>query len=92
MILAFAINAICIIGLHESTREEMIGERLASAINYLAGDFWSKPICDCITCMASIWGSTGFLIYGELDWIYLPIWILALAGTTATYGNVFYRE
>jgi len=40
---------------------------------------WSKPLFNCPPCMASIWGTAGF-IYAGIGWEYWIVWVLSLAG------------
>jgi hypothetical protein len=60
------------------------------------GEFWSKPICTCPPCMASVWGTVVYWFAVPMDihtamiW---PLYILMLSGLVALinsftgYGN-----
>src|SRR3990167_11085516 len=95
IILTILATVFVCIGIHETTREGMIFQKPANFLNDFIPDFWMKPICDCLTCMASLWGSIAYWI-GPIDheiwYIYWPVFILVVAGLNATYGNIFYAE
>jgi len=42
-------------------------------------DMIKKPLFNCPPCMASIWGTAGF-IYTGIGWEYWVVWVLSLAG------------
>jgi len=47
----------------------------------LFGAFYTKPICTCIQCMASVWGTLGYLAYyGLEDLSMLPVYVIVLSG------------
>ena len=94
--LHIAICTLCIVGIHEATREGMVGEKVGLISRYLFGQFLSKPLTECLTCMASVWG-TAFFLMCDVSYHADPVrswvvFVLAVAGLNATYGNVFYRE
>jgi len=42
-------------------------------------DMLKKPLFNCPPCMASIWGTAGFIYIG-IGWEYWIVWVLSLAG------------
>ena len=42
-------------------------------------DMIKKPLFNCPPCMASIWGTAGF-VYTGIGWEYWIVWVLSLAG------------
>jgi hypothetical protein len=47
---------------------------------------WAKPVIACPTCMASVWGTASFFLFGDalLDW---PIIVLACAFTNTLFNK-----
>lgn len=79
MILHLLINALAIIGLHVATWNEMIFARPAAWLENRLPYWYTKPLFNCPTCMASVWGTTYFAIYKPAGWLHYPVYILALA-------------
>jgi len=48
----------------------------------LLGDFWSKPVCTCIRCMASVW-SFPFWLFIEFSTFNLIIYLLYIPALSA---------
>ena len=63
------------------------------SLKYL-GKFWSKPICTCPTCMASVHSTYVyafflFMVHFQIEWIvFYPIYILALAGLSSIVNSL----
>lgn len=65
-------------GIHKVTREGNLFGYVADYIRAKIGEFWCKPLFDCLPCMASVWGAYGWLfLQPELGII---TYIVALAG------------
>ena len=85
MIGHFIVTVLVIYGVHASTRSGMIFERLwilcFKILNRFTKkpEFYLKPLFDCTPCMASVYGSTGYLIVNGLD-IVIVVWVLSLTG------------
>ena len=81
----FIITVLVIYGVHASTRTGMINERLwIICFNFLdrytkRPEFYLKPLFDCTPCMASLYGSIGYLIVYGLN-IGIILWIFMLTG------------
>jgi len=45
----------------------------------MRNDMLKKALFNCPPCMASVWGTAGFL-YTGMGWQYWIVWVLALAG------------
>lgn len=58
------------------------------------GDFWSKPICTCVQCMASVHGLIPFLTlsYFTSPWLLLmyPYYVLLLSGISKNINSKMY--
>jgi hypothetical protein len=46
----------------------MLLEKVANYIRIYVGEFWSKPLFDCLPCMASVWGLIGWLYFVTDFW------------------------
>lgn len=98
-------NAFAIIGVNRATEYESVNEELHGIVpdskmilwklRYYSiktfGEFWSKPICTCCTCMASLHSIpfylTFILLIGSINWLFFyPLYIVSLAGIV-TYIN-----
>jgi len=77
---ALVFNAFVCWGINKFTREGMVGEKIGLWSVKIFGEFWSKPVTECLPCMASVHGTYGFFLFykGEL-WM-LPFYLLALVG------------
>jgi hypothetical protein len=52
------------------------------------GGKWSKPICTCVVCMASVWGTLFYLTFGQNMSIQsYVIFVFALAGLNRILKN-----
>jgi len=81
-----ALNAAWVIGFYNATRYEthaiqsvedetkMIAWRIKYFANKYLGPFWSKPICDCPPCMASI-HSLWYFLFFEFNPMNIIMWV-----------------
>lgn len=79
------VNALAIIGLHVSTWDDMIFDKVARWVELRTGRL-SKPLFNCPTCMASVWGVTYWLLFHPCSLLFLPVYILAVSAS-ATFLN-----
>lgn len=86
-------NAKAIIGFHRAAQEGMILEKVMLWSDKNLGQFWSKPVYACPTCMSSLHGILPFLItyafmfdFSFMTFFYWAFYTLLLAGQT-TYLN-----
>jgi len=68
-----------IVGLKSCFEHGEIFEKAARRITYLLGPWWSKPVCGCVKCMASFWGTITYwpavlLIFG-FHWWEVALWV-----------------
>jgi hypothetical protein len=94
--LTFIINVLVIYGVHASTRNGMILERLwIVCFNILnrftkRPEFYLKPLFDCTPCMASVYGTAGYLIVYGLE-IEIIVWVLSLTGFNHILNKIINR-
>ena len=81
----FIITVLVIYGVHASTREGMIFNRIwwlcFRVLNRFSDrpEWYMKPLFDCTPCMASIYGGTSYLILYGLD-IGIVVWVFSMTG------------
>ena len=89
-ILAF-LNAFLIIGFYLSCSynehegqiyDKMILWRFHKWVRSIVGDWWAKPVCGCVPCMASLHSIIPFLIIANNN--NLPLWIWPLYALTVS--------
>lgn len=86
LLLHILLTATAILGLHVATWDDMILNKPASWCNANLPYLLNKPLFNCPTCMASIWGTAYFITYNPAGWVYYPVFILAVSAT-ATFLN-----
>jgi len=84
------INALFIIGLHESAKPSFILYKVSELTEKVLPSWLYAPLLGCVYCMASVWGIVFYAItfvklaiFPEkwLAWLgWLPVYILALNG------------
>ena len=91
MIQQFIITVLVIYGVKASTDDGMILHGLYMTILKLLDKFFServvimvmKPLFDCTPCMASVYGTASFFLYGDFPepmLLSLTVWVFALCG------------
>lgn len=92
----FIITVLVIYGVHASTREGMIFWRLWELCFNILDRFtkhpewYLKPMFDCTPCMASVYGSIGYLIVYGLD-IGIIVWVFSLTGFNYILNKIINR-
>ena len=92
----FILTVLFIYGVHASTRGGMIFERLwivcFKILNRFSKkpEFYLKPLFDCTPCMASVYGSIGYLIVYGLD-IGIIVWVFSLTGFNHILNKIINR-
>lgn len=86
-------NAKLIIGFNRAAQEDMILEKVKLWSDKNLGEFWSKPVYACPSCMPSLHGLIPFLItysfmfdFSLMTFFYWAFYTLSLSGET-TYLN-----
>ncbi len=92
----FIITVLVIYGVHASTREGMLLNKLwILCFNVLdrftkKPEWYLKPLFDCTPCMASVYGSIMYLaVYGLETGI--VIWVLSLTGFNYILNKIINR-
>jgi len=98
IILLLIFNSLAILGLHYTTRGGQILYFLTHVANKVLGlDGWhaqlKKPLLDCPTCMASIWGVpvAGALLIKYPSWgmaVIAIVYVFALAGLNTLLSSI----
>lgn len=70
--------------------EYFIGMKVETNEGDGRNEMFKKPLFNCPPCMASIWGTGGFLFTG-LGWEYWVVWVLSLAGFNYIVNKVLER-
>lgn len=73
-----ALNALVIYGVNTATAPGEVLEPIGRALD--SPDWIRKPTVGCEPCMASIWGTAMYFLFGPRDFILWPFYILALSG------------
>lgn len=66
-------------------------ESIGCAPDKVRDRWFMKPLTECATCMSSVWGTTGFL-FTSLEWYWLPVWIVCMAGFINLLTSIAWRE
>lgn len=77
------LNSFAILGVHQTTNEGMIFEKLATWCEYNLPEWLNKPLWACPYCMASIHSTYFFVPYAiitEQSFVWWPIYIFTLCG------------
>ncbi len=80
------LSALSIIGLNRSVDlllHTFTGKDLDIYFDMMEGKWyqkWSKPLMTCVYCMASVWGTIFYFVYGGSLLYWIPS-ILAIAGS-----------
>ncbi len=87
--------SLCILAIYACTRDGMILGKLRAYIQTLidkifgveASEWVCKPLFECITCMASVWGIIGCIVFGVslIDW---PVTILMVCGINVIFKGL----
>ena len=78
LFLVLVLNSLMCLGVHLLTCEDMLLEHPADVIRGFIGDFATKPLFDCLPCMASVWGAIGWFVFTP-D-INIIVYMLTLCG------------
>lgn len=79
MIYHMILNALAIIGLHLATGDEMILDKPARYLEVKLPYWMTKPLFNCPTCMASVWGTVYYIAFQPSNILHYPVYILGLA-------------
>lgn len=89
MITPLILNALVIIGVWEASAPGMILDKPCQWITKRLGMYWSKPICNCPVCMASVWGLSFYFLHDYCK----PFWyVLALSGLVKLVMKVIFQR
>jgi hypothetical protein len=91
MISILFIHAFAIMGIYGLLSEGMLFGWLGDFIRYHLGEFWSKPICNCPPCMASVYGIPVGVYYFDVS-IELIGYVLALSGLLYVFARIGFTE
>lgn len=91
MIAILFIHAFAIIGIYGLLSDGMLFGWLGDFIRYHLGEFWSKPICNCPPCMASVYGIPVGVYYYDVS-IQLIGYILALSGLLYVLARIGFTD
>lgn len=84
----YIINTLFCLGIHKVTRDGNIFCYIADYIRSIIGAYWSKPLFDCLPCMASVWGIYGWLfLQPKIDII---TYVIALSGLNYLTAKLAY--
>ena len=87
LIISLAIN-----GLYLATGDNMILEPLRLFIHKIVkSEYLRKPLIDCVTCMASVWGTIFYLLSEPFVWNEWIITVFAVAGLATLINRVIDR-
>ncbi len=92
----FIVTVLVIYGVHASTGKDMIlGKLWLLCFNILnrftkKPEFYLKPLFDCTPCMASVYGSIGYLLTYGLD-IGIIVWVFSLTGFNYILNKIINR-
>lgn len=89
---ALIFNCLLVIGIHAITRIGMIGEKISTFVVKLFGEFYSKPITECLPCMGSIHGIYFYLLFVNKGWLLLPFYLVALCGLNYIAVKILFYE
>ena len=89
ILLMLLLNSLAINGLYLSVQRGMIFDFIDDFAYSNLKPIW-KPLCGCITCMASIW-SWPFWFVSD-NWVYYIGYIFALAAVNTAIYNTFFDE
>ena len=87
MLAALFFHAFVIMGIYGLLSDGMLLGWLGNAIRLHVGEFWSKPLCDCPPCMASVWGLLPMLALNGWDWMLIP-YTLSLSGLLYVFARI----
>jgi len=91
MISILFIHAFAIMGIYGLLSEGMLFGWLGDFVRYHLGEFWSKPICNCPPCMASVYGIPVGVYYFDVS-IQLIGYVLALSGLLYVFARIGFTE
>ena len=100
MILHFLITVLFIYGVHATTRDGMIFSFAYMKVFYTLTRWMDKPelilkpLFDCTPCMASIYGTISFFVYGSFQGLILlslVVWVFALCGFNYILNKILNR-
>ena len=91
MISILFIHAFAVMGIYGLLSDGMLFGWLGNYLRYHLGDFWSKPICDCPPCMASVYGiPVGVYYFGAS--LHMIGYVLALSGLLYVFARIGFTE
>lgn len=89
LLIIFLANSAFIYGVYTLFSEGHLLENAGIFITANLGEKWSKPLINCPICMASFWGTFGFMFTGlGLIVIYWIIWCVCLCGFNAVVNEL----
>jgi hypothetical protein len=91
MLAVLFVHAFAIMGIYGLLSDGMLLGKVGNFIRLKAGAFWSKPLCDCPPCMASVWGFLPMFAYVGWDWILIP-YTLSLSGLLYVFARIGFVE
>ena len=70
-------QSVFINGVHETTREGMIFYPARAFLSKYISEYWMNPMCNCIRCMSSVWGTITFwaTILPLFDFNFYQLWV-----------------
>lgn len=84
------------VGIHATTWEGMIFNRLAEWLKKRLPMWICKPLFSCAICMSSVWTLVFMCFFGFPAWYFVPLIMLIVAGMntiiTATISNIIPDE
>jgi len=87
MIATLFIHAFAVMGIYGLLSDGMLLGWLGNYLRYYLGDFWSKPICDCPPCMASVYGIPVAVYYYSVAPMSIA-YVLALSGLLYVFARI----
>lgn len=84
--LRIALGVLVITGIWNAFDRDMIFGKLGDFLHSLLPKWATMPLFECPMCMASVHGTWLWLVTGG-EWLWLPIFILALSGAMKLVTN-----
>lgn len=89
------INAFAIVGIYLSCGDDMIFDKPARWFEMRIPYYWTKPLFNCPTCMASVHSVLPFWFINEWSWVSVGLYLIyvpALAGLSTYLSNLIIEE
>ena len=91
MLTTLFIHAFAIMGIYGLFSDGMLLGYFGNMIRIYAGEFWSKPLVDCPSCMASVWGIIPSLIMFGINPTAL-VYVISLSGLLYGLSRIGFTE